>query len=110
MLWLEFDVESPLCVCHHCDVRLCFNPAHLFIGTRAINNADRGHKGRGRESRQQGEDNLNAKLSTRDVREIIRLGHEGMITQTAIAKRFGVRQGYVSKILSGRNWRHLWEE
>lgn len=33
-------------VCHSCDVRVCCNPDHLFIGTRKDNMQDASQKGR----------------------------------------------------------------
>lgn len=33
-------------VCHRCDTRACWNPAHLFVGDAKVNNRDCGNKGR----------------------------------------------------------------
>jgi len=40
-------IPAGLLVCHRCDVKLCVNPAHLFLGTYLENNQDCRAKGRG---------------------------------------------------------------
>lgn len=38
-------IPQGLCVCHTCDVRLCINPTHLFLGTYKDNLQDASRKG-----------------------------------------------------------------
>jgi len=95
------DGEWPSdCVLHSGDNRLCCNPNHLWIGSKAENNIDRHRKGRNGRSR--GEHNGTAKLTIEDVREIRRL--RGQLTHREIAKRFGVHHDHIKHIYSGKLW------
>lgn len=83
-----------MAVLHKCDVRLCVNPDHLFLGTQKENVQDMLLKGR----------NL-TKLKPNDIQRIRLLGKMGLF-QREIAKRFHVSRSNICSILSGKSWAH----
>lgn len=112
------EIPKGLSVCHSCDVPLCCNPAHLFVGTTLDNQRDSSMKGRSRfgdrnpmrnpiaraKVAQHGERNGMAKLTRHQASEIRRLVARGQ-KQREVARVFGVSQATVSLIASGRSWR-----
>lgn len=86
-------------VCHHCDVRSCIEPRHLFLGTQPENVADMVAK----ERHQRGEHHYHRLLSEDAVREIRALPG----THVEIAQRFGVAFQTIAKVRSGKSWKHV---
>jgi hypothetical protein len=105
---LHFGVLLPgFCVCHHCDVRPCVRPDHLFTGTHSDNMRDCVAKGRHRSGfppNPTGEKAYRAKLTLNQVVEIRQLRESGM-SGMKIAKLFPV-VGYqqIYRICSGEKW------
>jgi hypothetical protein len=102
-------VPEGLLVCHTCDVRTCWNPAHLFTGTHQDNALDMTAKGRGRfqqpgiryvKGEKSGRSVLTAQ-SVAEIRELVELG----CPQDRLAQHYGVRQSMISRIKTGANWR-----
>jgi len=92
-------IGSRLHVLHRCDVPLCVNPDHLFLGTDADNTRDKVSKGR----HLRGTDCRNAKLSDAAVREI-RSSQEG---DWALGRRFGVNPSVIYQVRARKRWRHV---
>lgn len=90
-------------VLHHCDQRLCVNPAHLFIGTQSANMADmtsKGRRGRGYRAQRHGEMHQAARLSDATV-AAIRADMEAGGKQRHVALRYGVSHTYVGQLVRG---------
>jgi hypothetical protein len=98
-------IPTGMYVCHHCDVPLCVNPDHLFVGTHADNTADMMTKNRQAKGVRQG----SAKLTDDAVREI-RACWLTMASQPELAREFGVTQAVIWAIVNRRTWRHVTHE
>lgn len=95
--------EDPgeLHVLHKCDIRLCVNPDHLFVGTHLDNMRDRDMKGR--RAKTAGSLNPRAILSERDVLAI----RSSRDTQELLASRFGVARSTINAIKTRKIWAHI---
>jgi len=86
-------------VCHRCDVPLCVNPDHLFLGTGRDNKQDCVAKDRhiygARHSR--------AKLTDGAVKAILADRRKHYV----IAIQYGVSSSLIGKIKSRKMWRHV---
>lgn len=96
-------IPDGLNVCHHCDNPNCPNPDHLFAGTQEDNLRDAQRKGRVRH----GERKSQAKLTTKDVREIISLRQSTNLSYREIGERFGICNQHAQRLVTGKSWAHL---
>jgi hypothetical protein len=104
--WIWEQINGPvpagMFVLHSCDIPHCVNPLHLRIGTAQDNSNDM--KSRGRSLT--GERHHNAKLTNKQVAEILFLSSQ-RVPRAEIARRFGVIPTNISYITSGKAWKHL---
>ena len=97
-------ISDGMHVLHHCDVRDCVRPTHLFLGTNADNVADRVAKGRDYDRR--GPKNSNTKLTAEDVRWIRAYVADG-VDRGVIADSFGIDRSTVNRIARGTTWQNV---
>lgn len=95
-------ITKGMSICHSCDNRLCVNPDHLFEGTTNDNVQDAIAKKRNAFGSRCGRSVL-----TDDAVRDIRSSSLGTV---ALAKKYGVSPAAVSKVKSGKSWRHVEQE
>jgi hypothetical protein len=95
------ELPSALCVCHHCDNRLCVRREHLFLGTHKDNTEDRDRKGR--RTALKGEVHGAARLTDENVLAI-RADSRSYKTRAA---HYGVCVATISHIVNRRTWKHI---
>lgn len=101
--WVWESLRGPLSsafsdLCHHCDNRACVNPDHLFEGSRADNMADAARKGRPKRAARA---RPGTKLTMAQAMEI----RASARPQMEDARRFGVSQGTITAIRTGKAWK-----
>lgn len=93
-------IPDGLVVCHACDNPPCVNPAHLFLGTIAANNADCRAKGR---------QHSGYKLTDVDVQQIrdrYRCDGPGRPSNgQELADEFGITKSYLNQVVNGHRWK-----
>ena len=94
------QIPPGMCVCHKCDVPLCVNPEHLFVGTNADNTKDMIAKGRF--SRGIKKERRN-KISREQVLEI----RNSKQSRNELAKLYNITKNSISAIRARRTWSHI---
>lgn len=129
MLWLGFDIDSDLYICHKCDNPPCCNPDHLFIGTHQDNMLDRviksGSLERKRQQRFKHVDKVvkqivdalhkfnkkkhnkqhNCKINKDIAEEIRNKYNQGNTSQRKLAKEYGLAHSNIKNIVNGASWK-----
>ena len=98
------EIPKGKCVLHKCDVKNCFNPEHLSVGTLSDNMKDMVKKGRNKDFT--GSKHPGSKLTEQDVL-IIREKLKNGYTNRKISKEYGLNESYVSGIKHKRHWHHI---
>jgi hypothetical protein len=94
-------IPEGMVICHTCDTPLCVRIDHLFLGTYSDNTHDAMAKKRMYPvAPTPGESHPKAKLNYQAVREI-RASTE---SSRVLGARYGVTQGTISKVKTGRTW------
>lgn len=112
------EIPDGMLICHTCDVRLCVNPAHLYLGTPQTNQDDckqryrQNNPAKVRRGSQHGHHVL-VESEVDEVRDIytsnLSLGryNPDRIKLADLANRYGVSKSTIFKIVRRETWRHI---
>lgn len=97
-------LDNDICVCHHCDNKLCVNPNHLFLGTIADNIRDAKKKG----LMPFGEKCGSSRLLHQDIVNIRQtLIDDPELSYSRLSQRYNVSPEAIRKIALYKTWKHI---
>jgi hypothetical protein len=103
VLW-NGPIPDGMHVLHHCDVRCCVNPEHLFLGTHTENMRDMTRKKRGKQPALSGECSPVRKLHQSHVNAIRAEYAKGQITQSELAQKYFVSPMTINRVVNLKTW------
>lgn len=95
-------IPDGMSVLHHCDNPSCIRPDHLFLGNASDKMNECSKKGR----TTRGERSKSSKLTEALVSEIRTKYASGTISQSKLAKEYGVCQATINEVVRGFLWKH----
>ena|SRR3990167_10996306 len=100
------NIPENLFILHRCDMPICVNPYHLWIGTQKDNMNDCSKKGRISPYARKGESNPRAKLTKNQIKEIRqRRGNGEKLIQLSNIFKVSITQ--ISLIVRRKSWAHI---
>ena len=110
-------IPDGMWVLHHCDVRACVRPDHLYLGTREQNTSDAMLRHRFKSGDEahfrahpeivpRGERHWASRLTDDDVRDIRRRVAAGE-KQVSLQREYELSSGLVSLIVHRKRWAHV---
>lgn len=116
MFIFDFDIESELLVCHHCDNPPCLNPDHIFVGTNQDNMDDMVRKGRSKISEatklklsiariKKARTTHASKLNWNKVRRIRKM--KGIKSSRQLANEYSVTKRVILLVWRNETWKEV---
>jgi len=88
---------------HHCDVKICVRPSHIYYGTIADNARDMAERGQ----KVIGERHGSAKITDVTAVTIRDAYNAGGVTERSLATEFGVHHSTIHDLVTGKTWSHV---
>ena len=92
-------IPNGMLALHHCDIKCCVNPDHIFLGTQQANMDDKVCKNRQANGIKHGM----SKLTEEQAKE----AKFGNVKPIELAKKFNCSATIIRQIRSGLYWKHL---